>query len=266
MTVQHLAALGSSFAAGPGIQPLEDRVAGRSRRNYPHLLAERLGARLTDLTVSGATTATILDTPQRILLRRYPPQLAGLPVDADLVTLTAGGNDLGYISGMTTAAWGSWFRTHAQAGVRARLGNRRSSPQQAPAMPTEADVERAAAGLVRIVDAVRRRAPRAEVVLVDYLTVLGPSTVPSEQAPFATAAIAAFRATGERLAEAFATASERTGAQLVQVSALSIEHAVGSAEPWANGFSVGFGSPTPFHPNADGMRAVADAVVGHLGL
>ena len=61
------------------IQPMEDRAAGRSARNYPHLLAQRLGARLTDLTVSGATTATILDTPQRILRHVFPPQLQGLP-------------------------------------------------------------------------------------------------------------------------------------------------------------------------------------------
>jgi hypothetical protein len=35
----------------------------RSARNYPHLLAEQLGAELTDLTVSGATTAGCPTTP-----------------------------------------------------------------------------------------------------------------------------------------------------------------------------------------------------------
>ena len=53
---RHVASLGSSFAAGPGIEPAADRAARRSARNYPHLLAARLGAELTDLTVSGATT------------------------------------------------------------------------------------------------------------------------------------------------------------------------------------------------------------------
>jgi hypothetical protein len=60
---RHVASLGSSFAAGPGIGPVADRAARRSARNYPHLLAARLGAGLTDLTVSGATTATIIDAP-----------------------------------------------------------------------------------------------------------------------------------------------------------------------------------------------------------
>ena len=60
-----IAALGSSFAAGPGIEPIVDAAASRSGRNYAHQLAERLGAELVDLTVSGATTANVLDTPQQ---------------------------------------------------------------------------------------------------------------------------------------------------------------------------------------------------------
>jgi hypothetical protein len=43
-------ALGSSFAAGPGIEPIEDTNAMRSSRNYAHLLADRLGANLVDLS------------------------------------------------------------------------------------------------------------------------------------------------------------------------------------------------------------------------
>ncbi|MET4094444.1 hypothetical protein [Arthrobacter sp. UYCu712] len=61
MCYQHLTALGSSLAAGPGIEPLIDRRAMRSRANYTHLLAQTLGAELTDLTLSGAITSTIVD-------------------------------------------------------------------------------------------------------------------------------------------------------------------------------------------------------------
>ena len=61
------------------------------------MLAERLDADLTDVTISGATTATILDTPQITVTGvRFPPQLRLLSESADLVTITAGGNDLGY--------------------------------------------------------------------------------------------------------------------------------------------------------------------------
>jgi lysophospholipase L1-like esterase len=103
---QHIAALGSSFAAGPGIDPIIDQSAMRSGRNYPHLLAEQLGAQLTDLTVSGATTATILSEPQVTLDgTQFAPQIDSLPADADLVTVTAGGNDLGFIGSMLVTAW-----------------------------------------------------------------------------------------------------------------------------------------------------------------
>jgi lysophospholipase L1-like esterase len=105
VSYQLIAALGSSFAAGPGIEPIADPTAVRSERNYAHQLAERLGARLVDLTVSGATTANILDTPQQMVSGHvYPPQIDGVPADADVVTITAGGNDLQFAGAMLYAA------------------------------------------------------------------------------------------------------------------------------------------------------------------
>lgn len=105
-----IAALGSSFAAGPGIHPVADPDAMRSSRNYASLLAARLGADLADLTVSGATTATILHTPQVTMTgAQFPPQVDGLPADADLVTVTAGGNDLQFASSMLFER--GWQRT-----------------------------------------------------------------------------------------------------------------------------------------------------------
>ena len=85
-----IAALGSSFAAGPTLEPVAERAAMRSAVNYPHRLARALGADLVDLSVSGATTATILDDAQTIAPTvQFPPQIDGLPADADLVTITA---------------------------------------------------------------------------------------------------------------------------------------------------------------------------------
>jgi hypothetical protein len=60
-----IASLGSSFAAGPEIPPqIEPLAAMRSGQNYPHLLAQRLNAELTDLSVSGATLLNITVEPQ----------------------------------------------------------------------------------------------------------------------------------------------------------------------------------------------------------
>ena len=48
-TIRLIAALGSSFAAGPGLEPVVDRVAMRSGANYAHLVANVLSAELIDL-------------------------------------------------------------------------------------------------------------------------------------------------------------------------------------------------------------------------
>lgn len=257
MPITHLVALGSSFAAGPGIAPIVDRAAGRSGRNYAHVLAERLSAELTDLTVSGATTETILRTGQRHGLRRSPAQIAGVPSTADLVTITAGGNDLGYIGAMTAAGWAGWLRTHRFSRPLGHLLARRALPDDS----TEA-VERAAAGLVGVVDAVRRRAPRARVVLVDYLTLIGPQTRPDADLGLAAEAIERFRAVADRLAGVFATASERSGAELVRCGSVSLGHALGSVDPWVNGLRPRVrGDGVSFHPNGAGMAAAAEAVL-----
>src|SRR3954463_13481026 len=91
-------ALGSSFASGPGIEPILDPGCGRSSANYAHLVAERLGYELVDVTSGGATVDDVLSRPQALLLGgRVPPQIEALRPDADLVTLTVGGNDVDYL-------------------------------------------------------------------------------------------------------------------------------------------------------------------------
>ncbi|KAF3389558.1 hypothetical protein F1880_003458 [Penicillium rolfsii] len=103
-----IASLGSSFAAGPGVPPqIEPRAARRSGQNYPHLLAQQLNAELADLTVSGATLLNITVDPQTAPFSKetFPVQISNLPEDADIVTITAGGNDINYIGGMLYDAW-----------------------------------------------------------------------------------------------------------------------------------------------------------------
>src|ERR1700712_3761348 len=83
-----MVALGSSFAAGPYLDPVVDRAAMRSGRNYAHLVAATLDADLVDATVSGATTATILQERQRVALRVFAPQIESVHAETDLVTVT----------------------------------------------------------------------------------------------------------------------------------------------------------------------------------
>ncbi|MEP6843688.1 MAG: GDSL-type esterase/lipase family protein, partial [Pseudolysinimonas sp.] len=93
-------AMGSSFAAGPGLGALAPGApagAGQSLRNYPHLVATELGLSLTDVSFSGATITGLLNGETTIQGYRMPPQVDALTPDTRLVTITGGGNDVGYI-------------------------------------------------------------------------------------------------------------------------------------------------------------------------
>ena len=255
MPVSRMVALGSSFAAGPGIEPVVDRAAGRSGRNYAHLVAARVGASLVDATVSGATTETVLRDRQRVGLRTFAPQIESVPADADLVTVTAGGNDLGYLGGvMGTALLGQLDRWRLTSPLSA-LARRRRALRPVTSQQHDAAVD----GLVAIVAGVRERAPRARVVLVDYLPVFTPSSAPGPSVPLTVNEIRHFRDLATDLSAIFAEASRRTGCDLVPASSLEPDHGAGSTDPWVGGLSLRRLSAS-FHPNLAGMQAVADRV------
>src|SRR6476661_1721175 len=91
-------ALGSSFASGPGIDPVVEPRCGRSGANYAHLVAERLGYDLIDVTSGGAAIDDLLTRPQALMTGgTVPPQIEAVVPDAGLVTVTVGGNDVEYL-------------------------------------------------------------------------------------------------------------------------------------------------------------------------
>lgn len=257
LTATKIIALGSTFAAGPGILPVANPAAGRSRLNYPNLLARSLSADLIDATTSGATTEQILTSPHRLGGRIVRPQIEAVAPDADLVTITAGGRDAGYVVDAPLPAIVGLVAKHTVARVLPPPVRKRVNGDAARA------AEHAAAGLIEAVAAVRARARHARVVLVDYLTVVGPHAEPSRELPLTAADIEWFRRRGEILAHAFRIASERGRAELVVVSGLSLEHGIGSPDPWVDGVEapLGLAVTAPFRPNEAGMRAVADAIL-----
>ncbi|NNG36877.1 SGNH/GDSL hydrolase family protein [Nakamurella sp. DB0629] len=248
-----MVALGSSFAAGPLLRPVADRPAMRSMRNYPRLLAGRLGCELVDLTVSGATTKTVIDVPQVTMTgEQYPPQLAGMPPDADLVTITVGGNDIGFIGAMMYHAW---RRHDAKSLVLQGIE---------PPGALEDPIGRVAEGLGRVVRAVREHAPGARIVLVDYLTVLDDDRG-SAEIDYSATELALFRQRQTQLAAGFRRAADDEAVDLMPISAASSGHGLGSAEPFVFDFI-----PDPlrttgsFHPNERGMAFVADQLADRL--
>lgn len=256
----HICALGSSFAAGPSIPPQINAAARRSGANYPSLLAKEVGAKLTDFSASGATLLNVLNEPQQCLLATLPPQINLLPADADIVTLTAGGNDLGYSAGMIGDSALLTVEDKELLGVMLEgMGLKKEGV--VGAVGWEEVRER----FVRIIDAVKAKAPQAKVFLVEYLAVFGEESKVAEDQPLGGERVERYKKMAKELSRAYREAAEKRpdGVEVVPISELSEGHALGSKEPWMTGFTAELlmKGGAPFHPNAAGHRAVADELL-----
>jgi hypothetical protein len=110
---------------------------------------------------------------------------------------------------------------------------------------------------------VKRRAPSARVIFVDYLTLLPPQGVPAP--PFSEEHLATGRRIADTLERLTEEAATETGYEVVRASAASRGHHPWSDDPWTTKFGLPLpGTAAPLHPNAAGMRAVADLIVEQL--
>jgi lysophospholipase L1-like esterase len=259
-------ALGSSFAAGPGVTVSADSPATRctrSRDNYAHQLARLRQLDLVDVSCGGATTAHLLGQ-----WKELAPQLDALTPDTALVTITIGGNDVSYVGYLFVesckGALGRPDLEKLSAMCKAMTG--RPSSAAVPAAPTEAAWTKLAADMDRIAMEVRKRAPKARIIFVDYVTLL-PSGAPCPTVPLSAQAMATAQATATRLAQLTADVAKRNGADVLRASALSRGHDACAAQPWSNGFVArpGVDPFTPYHPNLAGMTAIAAALDRQLG-
>lgn len=240
-TTGEYVALGSSFAAGPGLgesasdSPL---VCMRSAGNYPALLAEKLDMRLIDMSCGGSTTEHILNGGQMFL----GPQIDAIGPETQLVTITSGGNDINYI--------GSLMKEAGSMGVFGALVD-------APQPVGDLDFETVTSNLITIVDRIRERAPNARIVILSYQAV-APATGNCDALGLSDAAVVRVRAISEHLDAAQRNAAEQSGAEFVDLHALTLAHNVCSDEPWMLGAAPDQGSA--FHPNAAGMAGAAEAI------
>lgn len=240
-------AMGSSFAAGPGIpaaQPGSPSACARSDHNYPSLLAGRLGLALTDVSCSGAVTANVLDTPQA----GRPPQVEAVGADTKLVTATIGGNDVDYLGSLGTyscqTSGGTGCGTVDQNAINTTFG----------------DLQRR---LENIANAVHRRAPGATMVFVEYLTIVPPGGA-CDGVPLTGDQLAFERSIATRLADFTRAAAVNTGSEVVEVTGASAGHDSCSADPWVEKYTAPAGRSS-YHPNEAGMSAVAGLVEDVLG-
>lgn len=235
-------AMGSSYAAGPGLganKPGTPARCSRTPANYPTLLAARLKLDLVDVACGGATTAHILGPWNEL-----PAQINAVTADTRLVTVTIGGNDVAFVRNLAT-------------------GMCKGAACPAQLIPTGADWARLEANLRAIVRQVRARAPKARVVFVDYITILPEGRV-CAATPLEGRNLAVVRDIYRRLAAVTAKAARAERADLLPAGALSRRHTPCDAQPWSIG-APGSAPGTPWHLNAAGMQAVADALARKLG-
>ena len=205
--------------------------AGRSARNYPHLVAEKLGHDLVDVTYSGATTANVLTDPQH----GAPPQIDALDGSEDLVTVTIGGNDVGYVPLLFAAGLPRPMRSLPLLGGRLREQLDPAARDRALAEVAESleEVGRSAAPAITAGEGAVRRLPDAAAA-----------------AGHARAAAVGHRRRdrGRHIADTLerltAEAAADTGCGLVRVAEASRDHHAWSADPW----TTRFGLPLPGRP------------------
>lgn len=243
-------AMGSSFAAGPGLRPratASPRRSGRSALNYPHLLARRYGLDLDDVTYSGATTHELVTSSRS----GVPPQVHAIHERTRLITITSGGNDVGYVPTLTL---GSLPRPlQATRPVRRRLDDALDASR------TAARLLQLRRSLDDVISTARRRAPQSRLFVVGYLTIMPPDDI--NLSPHLSARVADWaRTTAAGLRAVWAAASDRDGVEFVDVGELSIAHHPKADAKWVREFHYSLRGGAPYHPTAAGMQAVADAV------
>lgn len=239
-------AMGSSFAAGAGIGPIQTGSPERCSRtvnNYASLVASALKLDLVDVSCSGASTDHILGSWNEL-----PPQIESVGPDTRLVTVTIGGNDLRYV--------GWLFASSCRLGVSAYPG-----PCRDVVAPSDADYVRLEEQLQKMATEIRRRAPQARVFFVQYVTLLSDPTCPLETIAPEDAIVG--RQIASRLARITAEVARANGIYTIQADIASRYHTPCAAEPWSNGLSKGYDTKNgaPWHPNAAGHEAISKMLI-----
>jgi lysophospholipase L1-like esterase len=211
----------------------------RSDKGYPHLLAQMIRLSLVDMTCSGSTTDHILRGGQVFL----GAQLEAVGANTRLVTITSGGNDVGYIGDLTLAS--------GYAGVLGKLF------WKGPKPVADRNFTKVSDNFREIAHEIRRRAPKAVVVFISYPAVL-PDYGGCTGLGFGRDMADTGRQVAARLHDATRMAAARSAAIFVDMATASTGHDACSRDPWVNGAAPERGAP--FHPNQAGAKATAAEV------
>lgn len=271
-------ALGDSYSSGEGawdyeegtdyddrddLWPFNDHEEDRNRCHrstnaYSQVIAgtNEFADGSTFVACSGAV-ADHLDNPHQTNTGE-DPQYDALTDETSLVTMTMGGNDLGFADivkdCIVNGAGGVGFIATCQEKHDQRIQD---------------DLPRLQQQLIERYREIQERAPNARVVIVGYPPLFVgdpgdsiPNLLYAEDQVWMNEAAAELNA---MLAEAAAEA----GVEFVDPTQAFEGHGIGSDEPWINDLDLGgpglsVADPSSFHPNAAGHAAIADLVQQQL--
>jgi lysophospholipase L1-like esterase len=250
-------ALGDSYAAGPLIpdQIAVDTVPGcaQSNHNYPHDLAALASfVSLTDVSCSGATTVN-MENPQTTGFGTAPPQLNAVTRSADVVTLTIGGNDIGFSSIIGSCISPTPTGDHCQHLYDLPSGDVLRQRIAATAPKIDA-----------VLAGIKARSPHARVVVVGYPDIL-PSSGPgcySAALPFTPSDTIYLDGVERDLNSMLRTEAHKNHAGFGDSYALSVGHDACTAADvrWVEPLAPA-NPAAPAHPNAKGEKAMAGAAL-----
>ena len=246
-----IVALGSSFAAGAGLGPLQKDsplLCARSVNGYPQQLARMLGLSIVDMSCGGATTRNLLDGGQFF----QGPQIRTITNETRLVTITVGGNDVGYIGDLSLLAARNsdtvfgWLVKQFWSGPKQPGGRNLAGLRQE---------------LTATLRAIRARAPGARIIVATYPTILPPAGT-CLNIGLSEAEAEVMRGVGDQFAAVTKSAARQGGALIADMHQLGADHHACSAVPWVSGWKDG--GVAPFHPTLQGAEATAAAVAATL--
>lgn len=220
-------ALGDSFSAGTGTRASTDDCY-RSPYGYPALIAQSQGLNLDYQACSGATTADVLNN-----------QVSALSTDTDLVTMTIGGNDLGFADVITECALPGWL-SNCNRAIDGGLSVLRNQ------LPSRYDA---------VLAAIDSGAPNADVRVGGYPLLFNGQDC-NALTFFSSAEMSRLNAATNELDTLVKNKTSAAGHTFVDPRGAFAGHAVCDNPEWINGLS--WPIVESFHPNRDGNLGYAD--------
>jgi lysophospholipase L1-like esterase len=281
-------ALGDSYAAGFGLPapatPTRPEFpdCAQTSLDYPHRLAAQLGLALTDASCSGATTADFF-TPQDVPGPKPPAQVDVVrATQPSLVTVTIGGNDLGFTpiaqTCLAASRVGPLFLHPTFASCSAFFAS--------PAGSADNPFARLAAVGAKVraaLRAVHRAAPHARILVIAYpaiapnqrntppggcfaanaipTTIVGQAPLTSAF-PFTDTDVPFLARLEQRLDAEIAEATDQSGGTYTDIYHASLPHSACSPEDtrWVEPVVPGGGGSNVLHPSLAGTSAMAAAL------